>query len=315
MLLMVLRRLSVAIPTIIGASLVIFVLVEVLPGDPLAGLLPTNATPAQRLALKKALGYDDPLPVRYLHWLGNVSHGNFGYSPYRRKEVSEVLRDAYFNTLRLTIVAGVFGLSLGMLFGTVAAVKRGTWVDRTISTVAVAGISVPAYWLAIVLIIIFSVKLRWLPASGMATPNSGGFVDAIRHLIMPAVATSLITIGITSRVTRASLIKTYGDDFVATLRAKGLSGWQILLHAAKNAALPVMTVAGLQVGFLVSSSVLTETIFSWPGIGQATFQAISARDMNMIEGAVILIALTFIVANLSVDILQGVLDPRMRRAT
>jgi ABC-type dipeptide/oligopeptide/nickel transport system permease component len=131
---------------------------------------------------------------------------------------------------------------------------------------------------------------------------------------MPSIATSLVSIGITARITRSSLIKTYGDDFVATLRAKGLSSVQILLHVAKNAALPVMTIAGLQVGFLVSGSVLTETIFSWPGIGQATFQAISARDLNVIEASVVLLSLTFIVANLCVDILQGLLDPRMRRA-
>jgi peptide/nickel transport system permease protein len=176
------------------------------------------------------------------------------------------------------------------------------------------GLSVPNYWLAILLIILFSATLQWLPAAGMYG-SEGTLLDLVKHLVMPALATSAVTVGLTARMTRASLIETFGEDFVLLLRAKGLTEGQILRHVAKNAAPPILTVAGLQVGFLLGGSVLVETIFSWPGLGQLIFQAISARDLRLIQAAVLVIAVTFVLVNLAIDVLQTLVNPRLRRAT
>ena len=214
--------------------------------------------------------------------------------------------------MKLALAAAAFGIAVGSTLGTLAALVNGRWLDRAVSTVAVVGLSVPVFWVAILLIIVFSANLRWLPASGMNSPD-GGFLTALQHMIMPVLASSLGTIGVTTRMTRVSLLQIYGEDFVMTLRAKGLHDVQILLHVLKNAAPPIMTVAGLQVGFLLGGSVLVETIFAWPGMGQLIFQAISSRDLRVIQAAVLVIAITFVIANLAVDLLQTLVDPRLRR--
>jgi peptide/nickel transport system permease protein len=308
------RRLGMAIPTLLGVTAVIFLLMSVLPGDPLAGLLSQEATAEDRARLEESLGLDDPLPVRYVHWLGNIVQGDFGYSPYRRRDVGQLLGTAFQNTLRLALPAAALGVTFGVALGAAAAANRGRYLDRAISILAMGGISVPSYWVAILLIIVFSANLRLLPAGGMSGPD-GGFVDAVLHLIMPAVASAFVSIGQTARMMRASLVETYGQDFVDTLRAKGLHNGQILVHVAKNALSPVLTVVGLQVGFLLGGSVLIETIFSWPGLGQLIFQAIAARDFQVIQAGIVVIATTFVLMNLTVDILQMLVDPRLRKAT
>ena len=314
MALMILRRLGMAIPTLFGVSLVIFLLMSILPGDPLAGLLGPDATPADRVELAKSLGLDKPLPVRYVTWVGDALQGDFGYSPYRRRDVDELLGTAFMNTIRLAAAAAVVGISTGVLLGTIAATTRGRTADRVVSAIAMTGISVPSYWVAILLIIIFSATLRVLPAGGMQTSDDAGLLDYLKHVAMPAFANGFVSIGVTARMTRASLIETYGMDFVDTLRAKGLRGWQVLVHVMKTAASPVLTVVGLQVGFLLGGSVLVETIFSWPGLGQLTFQAIAARDFKVLQASVLVVAVTFVVMNLVVDLLQMLIDPRLRKA-
>ncbi len=312
MLITIGKRLLQSIPTLFGVSLVIFVLLYVLPGDPLAGLLAPDATQKDRDELAERMGLNDPAPVRYVSWVNDVLHGQLGYSFSRKRDVSTLIGRAFRNTAKLAAAAAVVGVTLGMTLGTLAALTNGRWLDRAISMIAVVGLSVPQFWLAILLIILFSANLRWLPASGMNSQD-GGAVDTIKHLIMPAIAASLVTVGNITRMTRASLLQMYGEDFVMTLRAKGLHGWQILLHALKNAAPPVMTVAGLQVGFLLGGSVLVETIFSWPGMGQLIYQAISSRDLRVIQATVLVIAVTFVIVNLFVDVLQTVVNPRLRR--
>ncbi len=310
---MLLRRLAMVVPTLLGVSVVVFLLMSVLPGDPLAGLLAQDASAADRAALERSLGLDDPLPIRYVHWLGDALTGDFGYSPYRRRDVADLLGTALRNTVKLALASAVIGVGAGVTLGAIAAVNRGRFIDRLVSMLAMTGISVPSYWVAILLIIVFSANLQSLPAGGMSS-GSGGLVDSLKHLIMPAFASAFVSIGVTARMMRASLLETYGQDFVDTLRAKGLTGRQILVHVAKNAASPVLTVAGLQVGFLLGGSVLIETIYSWPGLGQLIFQAITARDFRVIQAGILVVAVTFVLANLVVDMLQLVIDPRLRKA-
>lgn len=313
MIAMIARRLGMGVLTVLGVTIVIFLLLSVLPGDPLAGLLPSDAQPKDREALSKQLGLDDPLPVRYVHWLGDVARGDLGYSPFRRRDVKDLIQSAWKNTAVLALASAVVGLGLGIVAGTTAGLFRGKPVDRVISTLALTGLSVPSYWVAILLVIIFSAQLKVLPASGMHGPN-GGTLDFLKHMAMPLVAGSLVSMGVTARVTRASIVETYQADFVDTLRAKGLHWWQILMHVVKNAASPVLTTSGLQVGNLLGGAVLIETIYSWPGMGQLVYTAISARDLRVVQGTTLVIAVTFVLLNLLVDLLQMTIDPRQRRA-
>ena len=308
----IVTRLLMAIPTLFSVSIVIFALTYLLPGDPLVALLPPDAQPKDREVLAKQIGLDKPAPVRYLNWLKDLTRGDLGYSYTRKRDIAGLIGTAFQNTVKLALAAAALGITVGLTLGTVAALVNGRWLDRGISMVAVVGLSVPVFWVAILLIIVFSANLRWLPASGMNSPE-GGFLTALQHMIMPVLASSLGTIGVTTRMTRASLLQMYGEDFVMTLRAKGLHDVHILLHVLKNAAPPIMTVAGLQVGFLLGGSVLVETIFAWPGMGQLIFQAISARDLRVVQAAVLVIAITFVIANLAVDLLQTIVNPRLRR--
>jgi peptide/nickel transport system permease protein len=313
MLLVITRRLLMVPPALFGVSIVIFVLLNVLPGDPLAGLLAPDATQADREELAKRMGLADPLPVQYVTWLGNVLQGDLGWSFSRRRPIVELVGTAFTNTVILASAASVIGITVGTTLGLFAALLRGQWADKTISIIAMLGLSVPNYWLAILLIIAFSASLQMLPAAGMYGPD-GDFVDLLKHLIMPGLAASAVTIGLTARTTRASIIETYGGDFVLLLQAKGLTGLQILGHVLKNAAPPIMTVAGLQIGFLLGGTVLVETIFSWPGLGQLIFQSIASRDLRLIQAAVLIIAVTFVTINLVIDVAQSLVNPRLRHA-
>lgn len=313
MLLVITRRLLMVPPALFGVSIVIFVLLNVLPGDPLAGLLAPDATQADRDELAQRMGLADPLPIQYVTWLGNVVQGDLGWSFSRRRPIAELVGTAFLNTVILAMAAAVIGLTIGITLGLVAALMRGRWADRTISIIAMLGLSVPNYWLAILLIILFSATLQLLPAAGMYGPD-GDFVDLLKHLIMPGLAASAVTIGLTARTTRASIMETYSEDFVLLLQAKGLTGFQILLHVIKNAAPPIMTVAGLQIGFLLGGTVLIETIFSWPGLGQLIFQSIASRDLRLIQAAVLVIAVTFVTINLLIDVAQTLVNPRLRHA-
>jgi peptide/nickel transport system permease protein len=215
--------------------------------------------------------------------------------------------------VRLGLAAAALGIGTGVTLGALAAVMRGRVIDRLVSMLAMTGISIPSYWVAILLIIIFSATLKWLPAGGIPSANGSGFLDYVQHVAMPAFASAFVSIGVTARMTRASLLETYSMDFVDLLRAKGLRSWQVLWHVAKTAASPVLTVAGLQVGFLLGGSVLVETIFSWPGLGQLIFQAIAARDFKVLQAGVLVVAVTFVLMNLLVDVLQLLIDPRLRK--
>jgi len=307
------RRIAMVPVALLGVSVVIFTLLQVLPGDPLAGLLAPDATAADRAELAQRMGLSEPLPVQYVLWLGNVAQGDLGWSFSRRRPINELIGTAFSNTLILAAASALVGLTVGITLGLVSALLRGRAADKVISIIAMLGLSVPNYWFAILLIILFSATLQMLPAAGMYGPD-GDFMDLVKHLIMPALATSAVTIGLTARTTRASIMETYNEDFVMLLQAKGLTGPQILWHVLKNAAPPIMTVAGLQIGFLLGGTVLVETIFSWPGLGQLIFQAISSRDLRLIQAAVLVIAVTFVTINLIIDVLQVLVNPRLRHA-
>jgi peptide/nickel transport system permease protein len=313
MLMVIAKRLAMVPPALFGVSVVMFVLLNVLPGDPLAGLVAPDATQADRDELARRMGLADPLPVQYVTWLGNVLQGDLGWSFSRRRPIAELIGTAFTNTVILASAAATIGLILGISLGIVAALLRGRLADKVISFTAMLGLSVPNYWLAIVLIILFSATLQWLPAAGMNGPD-GDFLDLLKHLLMPGFAASVVTIGLTARTTRASIMETYGEDFVLLLQAKGLTAVQILWHVLKNAAPPIMTVAGLQIGFLLGGTVLVETIFSWPGLGQLIFQSIASRDLRLIQAAVLVIAVTFVTVNLLIDVLQVAVNPRLRHA-
>ncbi len=316
MIQLTLRRLAMAMLILFGVSVVIFLLMNVLPGDPVATLLGPDASNADRLALRHSLGLDKPLPTQYVDWLGRTLTGDLGYSQYRRAEVLSLINAAWVNTAILAGFSALFGLVAGVALGFAAGARRGKVVDKVISTFGMAGLSIPSFFVAIILLTFFAARWRWLPAGGtsLSGAGQGGLGEFVRHLIMPVVAGSLVTLAITARVTRASIVEAYQADFVETLRAKGLTGLQILRHVFKNALSPVLTTSGLQIGYLLGGSVLIETIFQWPGIGLLLYNAIEARDLVVVEGTTLVIAGTFVLINLLVDLLQAVIDPRQRYA-
>lgn len=312
MLRVIATRIALVVPILLGVSIIVFLLMEILPGDPAAALLSNEATDAERQAVRTQLGLDDPLVVRYLSWLGDALTGDFGYSEYRRADVSDLLLQAWGNTAVLAVCSAVFGLAVGVWLGYVAGTHRGRVVDRVVTVISLSGLSIPSFFVAILMLLFFAAQLRWLPSGGLGVePGVGPFLE---HLIMPMIAGSLITMAITARVTRASIVDVSNADFVETLRVKGLRNGQVLRHVLKNAISPVLTTSGLQIGALLGGSVLVETIFRWPGMGLLVFNAISARDLKVVQGATLVIACTFVLVNLIVDLVQAVIDPRLRRA-
>jgi peptide/nickel transport system permease protein len=312
MLRIAIRRFVLAVPILLGVTVIVFLLVNVLPGDPAAAILGDNATPAARIQVRHQLGLDQPLPLRYLHWLGQILSGNLGYSPYRQRPVVDLLTQAVGNTVALAAASAVVGLIGGVVLGFVAGRRRGTPIDRAISMFSLSALSIPSFFLAVVMLMIFSADLRWFPAAGTGLDIS--FVAFFPHAMLPLIAGSMTTLAITTRVTRASIVETEGADFVQTLHAKGLQNRHIARHVFKNAISPVLTTSGLQVGYLLGGSVLIETIFSWPGVGMLVYNAVTTRDLIVVQGATLVIALTFVMVNLIVDLLQATIDPRLRRA-
>ncbi|SDR90601.1 ABC transporter permease [Microlunatus soli] len=312
MIRIILRRIGLAIPILLGVSIIVFLLMQVLPGSQESQLLSEDSSDSERAAIRARLGLDQPLPIRYLHWLVQALHGDLGYSLVRRRDVTDLLAQAWGNTAVLALVSAVFGIALGLLLGYIAGTRRGKLTDRVVGVVSLSGLSIPSFFLAIVLLAIFASWLRLLPSGG-ATFDAGPAV-ALRSLVLPVLSGSLITMAITARVTRAAIVNVFGEDFVETLRAKGLSEWEVRRHVLRNAISPVLTTSGVQIGALIGGSVLVETIFRWPGMGLLIFNAISSRDLIVVQGATLTIALTFVLINLAVDLAQAAIDPRVRGA-
>jgi peptide/nickel transport system permease protein len=314
MILYVAKRLVLVLPVVLAVALVCFLLVHIAPGDPLVAVLPPDASNELAEQMKRAYGFDRPLPVQFGIWIWNALHGNLGTSIATGRSVFEEVSRAVGNTVMLALFAALLGFCSGLFFGFVAGYFRDTWIDRAITTLAIAGVSMPHYWLGMVLVIIFSVQLGWLPAVG-AGPGGWAWDWAhIQHLILPAVTMSVIPMGIVTRTVRALVGDLLSHEFVAALRAKGLTNRRVFLHVAKNAAPTTVAVTGLQFGYLLGGSILIETVFSWPGTGFLLNSAIFQRDLPLLQGTILVLALFFVFLNLLVDVLQAAIDPRIKRA-
>ena len=313
----ILRRILYAIPIAFGVSVVCFSLVYIAPGDPLQTVMPPDATAETIAIVKHAYGFDKPLPMQFLIWLGRVLTGDFGVSIATSRPVILEVSDALANTALLAMFAVPIAFFTGYTMGAVAGSFAGRWIDRVVTGAAVVGVSLPNYWLGIVLVIVFAVQYMVLPATGMGPNGSAGFNllqwSNARFLVLPVITLSMIPVGILARTTRAAVAEVRNQDFVQTLRAKGLSEWAVTRHVLKNAMPQVMAVMGLQFGYLLGGSILVETVFNWPGSGNLLNLAIFRRDIPVLQGTVTVLSLVIVIVNLLVDLAYGLVDPRIRR--
>jgi len=312
----ILRRLLYTVPIIIGVTIVCFSFIHLAPGDPISAVLPENASTELMEEIKAAYGLDKPLPIQYLKWLMHVAGGDFGTSIMtRRSVVSEVL-PAVGKTALLAITAITISFALGITLGLLAGFSDRRVTDRSITAFAVVGISVPHYWLGMVLVVIFAVQFQALPATGMGPAGTHvwefGWKD-LSHLVLPALTLAMIPTGVLARSVRAMVAEVRRQEFVQTLKGKGLRRPRIFLHIIKNAAPPILAIMGLQFAQLLGGSILVETVFAWPGTGFLLNAAIATRDLPLLQGTVIVLATFFVLTNLAVDILQTAIDPRVRR--
>ncbi len=312
----VLRRLLGLIPVLLGITVVVFFLMQLIPGDVAQAMLGLSARPEDVTKLRTALGLDQPIYVQYLKWLGNVVQGDLGISLQQRKEVLPFVLDRFLNTLILTTASTVISLLIGLPAGIISATKQYSVFDRVSMMFALFGNSMPAFWLGLMSILIFSLRLHWFPTGGM-WPMVGDHTPLVllRHLALPAITLGAASAAITARITRSSMLEVIRQDYVRTARAKGLSERAVLTrHTLKNALLPILTVVSFQFGFLLGGAVLTETVFSWPGVGLALYNAISFRDYPIVQGGVLVVATAFVIVNLVTDLLYAVIDPRIKHS-
>ena len=326
------RRSLTVIPVLLGVSLLVFGFIHLIPGDPALTMLGERATPEKVAAVRQRLGLDRPIHEQYLIYVGRALRGDLGVSILRGDPVFTDLLRRFPATVELAVAAIIVAVSFGVPIGIVSAVWRNSLVDSLSRVWALAGVSMPIFWLGVMLAWLFGVYLRWLPIGfrlGTETTyeswtnfvildsalqgNWTALRDAFRHLVLPAVALATIPLAIIARMTRASMLEVLSRDYIRTAEAKGLSQQTVVLqHALRNALLPVMTVIGLQVGRLLSGAILTETIFSWPGIGRWVYEAIEARDYAIVQGASLFIAVVFVTVNLVTDLLYAAVDPRIK---
>lgn len=312
--------------------MIIFLLMRAIPGDPARLMLGERATSEQVAALREQMGLDDPLYTQFFRFMGEVLSGNLGTSIQTRKPVVEELMSRYPATVELALFAMLIAATVGVLVGVISAVWRNSILDYGIMAGALVGVSMPIFWLGLILMMLFSVRLHWFPAGGRLEARmiwEGAtqfvvlesllrgewkvFISAVRHLVLPGLALATIPLSIIARITRSSMLEVLGLDYIRTARAKGLSWGRVnFRHALKNAMLPVVTIIGLQVGLLLGGAVLTETIFSWPGLGRFIVNAIGSRDYPVVQGGIALITLAMILVNLVVDLLYTLIDPRIR---
>nr|WP_269151195.1 ABC transporter permease [Spelaeicoccus albus] len=298
------RRIIASIITLLGVALVLVILIQFLPGDPARVIAGMQASQAEVDQIRHSMGLDQPVIVQYLTFLGHLVQGNMGFSARMGTPVLAEIGNRLPFTLELAILGTLVGVIAGILLGVMSATHKNKLADTIGSMIGVMGISMPVYWLGILLIVLFSVNLKLLPTGGAQTLSS---------LILPVVTLGVFSMAIVSRMTRSTMLDTLGQDFVRTVRAKGVVEWLVVYkHALRNSFVPILTVIGLQFGTLLGGAVLTETVFSWPGIGQLLVTSIQARDFPMVQGIVFVFAAMFIVVNIITDLLYGVVDPRVR---
>ncbi|MBK7973675.1 MAG: ABC transporter permease [Deltaproteobacteria bacterium] len=300
----ILRRLATSVPVVLGVVTLVFALIHLVPGDPVDAMLGESALPAQREELRHALGLDRPILVQYAHFLGGLVRGDLGTSFRRATPVTALLAQRYPATAQLTLAAMAVATLVALPLGVLAALRARTWIDHGSSAAALFGVSVPNFWLGPMLILVFAIRLDWLPVSGR---------DGLANLVLPAITLGLGLAGILTRMTRSSLLETLGEDYIRTAKAKGLGPAVIVWkHAMRNALIPIVTLMALQFGALLAGSVITETIFSWPGVGKLLLEGIRTRDYPVVQGVVLSIALTYVAVNLLTDLLYAWVNPSIR---
>jgi peptide/nickel transport system permease protein len=327
------KRLFIAVPTLLALTLAVFLMVKAIPGDPALMLLGERATPAALEEMRNELGLNDPLHTQYFRFLHNlIIEGDLGRSINSSEKISDIITSKFPATMELAIFAMIFAICIGIPSGLFAAIWPGTLIDFTSMSVAIAGVSMPIFWLAMVLTWIFGLELGWLPISqrvgidfyydpitgfilidSLLTKEYDMFWDALKHLVLPAITLGTIPMAFLARITRAAMLEVLGQDFIRTAKAKGMSMYMVYLkHALKNAAIPLLTVLGLQFGLLLGGAIITETVFSWPGIGSWLLDSVNARDYPALEIGILVTAASFVVVNTIVDLLYSLFDPRVR---
>lgn len=307
------KRLLLMFPVLLGLTVIVFFIMALIPGDPALAILGAFATPENVAQLNAQLGLDKSIVEQYFTWLGNVLQGDFGRSYRQNRAVLDIVTERFNATLILAGTALVLCSVFGILVGIVSAIRQYGWTDKILTFIVLIGISTPAFWLGLLLIMLFAVQLRWLPASGMYAVYGGGDLpDLIMHLILPASTLAFIATGVIARLTRASMLEVLRQDYIRTARAKGLSeGRVVYKHAFKAALVSIVPVIGIQAGFVLGGAVYIETVFQWPGIGSMLVNAISTRDLLLVQGGVLFVAAAYVVFNLIADVVQVLLDPRV----
>ena len=328
-----LKRIAMIIPTFIGVTLLTFALIHLIPGDPVVLIAGERGiTPERHAILRAELGLDKPILVQYGRYVWGVLHGDLGKSIVTKQPVFKEFITLFPATVELSFFALIFAVVFGIPAGVIAGVKRGSVFDHSVMGLSLTGYSMPIFWWALLMILFFSVFLHWTPVSGrlsalfwidtdtgfmlidaLRSDEKGAFISALRHLILPSIVLGTIPLAVIARMTRSSMLEVLNEDYVRTARAKGLAPWRIIgIHALRNALIPVITVIGLQTGVLLAGAILTETIFAWPGVGKWIVESIRRRDYPSVQGGILLISSLIILVNLIVDMLYGVVNPRIR---
>jgi peptide/nickel transport system permease protein len=314
MLAYILKRLAALVPILIGLTIIVFLMIALIPGGTAVAILGPLASPENIAKVNKELGLDQPLIDQYLTWMGNLLHGDMGRSYSLKRPVVDEVFERFSATLILAGTSLVLCSFFGLLAGIVSAVRQFGWTDRVVTFLVLIGISTPSFWLGLLLIMLFAVDLRLLPASGMyEVYGGGGLGDLIRHLILPSITLAVVATGVIARLTRAAMLEVLRQDYVRTARAKGLTERRVIYrHAFKAALVTVIPLIGVQTGLVLGGAVYIETVFQWPGIGRMLVDAISTRDILLVQGGVLVLAVSYVLFNLLADIVQTILDPRLK---
>ena len=308
------NRLLSAIPVVLGITIFVFLIISLIPGDPATAILGSYATPENVAKINKDLGLDKSLPERYLIWLGNIVQGDFGRSFSLNRPVIDEVMERFNATLILSGTAFVLCSFFGILVGTISAARQYTLTDKFITFIVLIGISIPSFFLGMMMILTFAVRLKLFPVSGMyAIWGGGDLPDLISHLVMPSIALAIVATGVVARISRNAVLEILRQDYVRTARAKGVKERSILIsHVLRVAIVTILPVLGLQAGFVLSGSVYIEIVFQWPGVGRMLVDAILKRDIILVQGGVVFVSICYVFFNIAVDVLQRVLDPRIR---
>jgi peptide/nickel transport system permease protein len=303
MIIYLIKRLLASIGVILVMAFLVMLILDIVPGDPAALMLGENATEEMVQELRRQLGMDKPLLIRYADYIWKVLHGDLGRSVREMAQVSHLIWDAFPNTILLTAAGMFLTLIVGVPLGLVSGAKSGSWLDHSSRIISLIGLCMPVFWIGLVLMYIFSLKLRWFPVGG---------TGSLKHLILPSVTLASYSVASLARMTRSSLLEVLGEDYIRTARAKGLAYWVVIIrHAFGNALIPIITLFGMQVGYLMGGAILTETVFAWPGLGRLMVGAILDRDFPLLQGTILVFASCYILINLLVDLSYGLIDPQV----